>query len=95
MLAERLMHAAENDHERLDLLFLWLTCRKPNDIEQAACRQLLETNRAHFSQTIVDVEALLTTGDIARDTALDAAEHASWTQVAVTILASDLVIMLY
>ncbi|MCH2128760.1 MAG: PSD1 and planctomycete cytochrome C domain-containing protein [Pirellulaceae bacterium] len=95
MLAERLMHAAENDHERLDLLFLWLTCRKPNDIEQAACRRLLETNRAHFSQTIVDVEALLTTGDIARDTALDAAEHASWTQVAVTILASDLVIMLY
>ena len=34
-------------------------------------------------------------GEAARDEKLNPAEHAAWTQVAITLLASDLSILLY
>ena len=42
-----------------------------------------------------DALALLSTGDVPRNEKLDPTEHAAWTQVAVTVLASDVAILLY
>ena len=42
-----------------------------------------------------DALALLSIGDAPRDETLDPADHAAWTQLAVTVLASDVAIMLY
>ena len=42
-----------------------------------------------------DARALLATGEAARDEALDPAEHAAWSQLAVTVMASDAAILLY
>jgi len=39
--------------------------------------------------------ALLTTGDSPRDEKLQAAELAAWSQLSITVLASDVAILLY
>ena len=51
--------------------------------------------RQRYSAARKDALALLAIGDASRDEMLDAAEHAAWTQLSVTMLASDLAIMLY
>jgi hypothetical protein len=94
-LAERLLKEAGDDTGRLDLAFSLLTCRKPNDNERKACLGLLETMRERYAKSGKDAIDLLATGDAARDQKLDPAEHAAWTQVAITLLASDLAILLY
>ena len=95
MLAERLLQEADSDAERFNLLFSLLACRKPADVEQQACMQLLESMRKRYSNSKDDAIALLATGDAPRNEELDVAEHAAWTQVAVTVLASDIAIMLW
>ena len=95
MLAERLLHAVGDDTARINLLFAWLACREANQVERSACQHLLETMRSRYVQATDDALALLSTGDLPRDPSLDTAEHAAWTQVAVTVLASDVVILLY
>lgn len=94
-LAERLLHEGKNDTDRLDLLFTWLACRKPADGERAACVALLEAMRKRYTNAEDDALALLASGDAPRDEKLNAAEHAAWTQLGVTVLASDVAIMLY
>ncbi len=42
-----------------------------------------------------DALALLSTGDAPRNEALDPAEVAAWTQVSITVLASDVALLLY
>jgi hypothetical protein len=42
-----------------------------------------------------DALALLATGDSPRDDKLNPAEHAAWTQLSITVLASDAAIALY
>ena len=42
-----------------------------------------------------DALALLSTGDAQRDQTLNPAEHAAWSQLAITVLASDVAILLY
>ncbi len=51
--------------------------------------------RHRYSQSNTDAVALLSVGEIGRNTALAVAEHAAWTQVAVTVLASDVTILMY
>ena len=50
-----------------------------------------------FSSVNADQDAkdLLNTGEVPRDKSLNPTEHAAWTQVAATVLASDLALMLF
>ena len=94
-LAGRLLREASNDDERLDLLFTLLASRQPTDTERNACQDLLEFERSRFAQDKGAADSLLSIGEASRDTKLDVVEHAAWTQLAVTVLASDLAILLY
>jgi len=42
-----------------------------------------------------DATALLSVGEAPRDQTINAAEHAAWTQVCATVMASDMAIRLY
>ena len=95
MLAERLLREGSDDTNRLNILFSLLACRKPTDGERAACGKLLQAMRERYANAEKDALALLSSGDAPRDQKLDPAEHAVWSQLAVTVLASDVVILLY
>jgi hypothetical protein len=95
MFAERLMHEAADDPSRVDLMFRLLACRKPSEAERAACQELLASMVQRFNADKPAAERLLSHGDSARDKKLDVAQHAAWTQVAATVLASDVSILLY
>ena len=95
MLAERLMRERDSDSERLNHLFMLLTCRSPSEGEQLACTQLLEAMRTRYADAQADALARLSSGDATRDETLNPNEHAAWSQVAGTLLASDAAILLY
>lgn len=95
MLAERLLREAKTDAERLDLLFTWLACRGPTERERSACVALLATLRGRYADAEDDALALLALGDAPRDPKLPPVEIAAWTQLGVTVLASDVAILLY
>ena len=95
MLAERLIRDAKDDPARLELLFRLLTCRNPSELQQDACTELLKTMRDRYRNDNQAAEKLLGYGEAKRNKKLDPAEHAAWTQVAATVLASDVVISLY
>jgi len=94
-LAERLMRSASDDQQRLDRLYKLLACRPPDDRESEACLKLLDVMKQRYATSLEDARALLTTGDAPSDASLDPVELASWTQVAVTILASDVALSLF
>jgi len=95
-LAERLLHQGKDDTARLDLLFTLLASRKPTAGERAACMKLVDAMRKRYSGGAEkDAVALLSAGDAPRDTKLSPAEHAAWTQLTVTVLASDVALLLY
>ena len=95
MFAERLIRETKDDSERLDLLFRLLACRRPSEAERDACSKLLISMRKRFEQDKPSAEQLLGYGDAPRNKKLNAAEHAAWTQVTATVLASDIAILLY
>ncbi len=95
VLAQRLLHEGRSDTERLDLLFKLLACRKPTDGERSVCAELLTTMRDRYDHAERDALALLAIGEATRDESLDPAQHAAWTQLAITVLASDAAILLY
>ena len=94
-LAERLLLESETDKARLDHLFELLASRSPTDAESDACLGLLTAMRDRFTTSKSDALALLSQGEAARNEELAPAEVAAWTQVAVTVLASDVAILLY
>jgi hypothetical protein len=94
-LAERLLRAADTDTARLNLLFRLLSSRVPNNRERAACATLLEALRKRYDSAQDDALALLSLGDVQPNSKLNTTEYAAWTQVAVTVLASDPSILLY
>ncbi len=94
-LAERLLKRGDGDDERLERLFTLLASRPPSEAESSACRSLLESLKARYTGAEQDTRALLAIGETPRDESLDPAEHAAWTQVAATVLASDVAILLY
>jgi hypothetical protein len=94
-LAERLLREADNDDARLDLLFTLIASRPPKDIERSACSKLLQAQRTRYASTESEAQALLAIGNAPRDVKLKPVEVAAWTQVASTVLASDLAILLY
>ncbi|MEZ6135855.1 MAG: DUF1553 domain-containing protein [Pirellulaceae bacterium] len=94
-LAERLMVNATSDSARFDRLFEQLVCRQPTERERTACDSLLTALRQRYRADLPAAGQLLETGDASTDHDLDPAELAAWTQVAATVLASDLSITLY
>ena len=95
MLAERLLKQGNTDDERLNLLFTLLACREPNDTERDACGKLLKSMRNRYESAEKDAIELLDTGEVPRDKSLNTTDHAAWTQMAATALASDLALMLF
>lgn len=94
-LAERLLQSRATDHDRLDLLFQLLACRSPNEQERAACHHLLSTMQQRYAAHPEDAKALLQYGETNGELDLPPRQHASWTQVTATVLASDVAILLY
>ena len=94
-LAERLLLNSKTDQNRLDQLFQLLGSRSPGPIESTACLGLLKNMKQRFSESAEDALGLLSQGEASRNEKLDPVELASWTQVAVTVLASDVAILLY
>ncbi len=93
--AERLLSHAADDNQRLDLLFTTVACRPPTDSERMAATKLLTIMRARFEDSPQDAQQLLSIGEVAVDPEFPSSELAAWSQVAATVLASDLSIMLY
>ncbi|MCG8651399.1 MAG: DUF1553 domain-containing protein, partial [Pirellulales bacterium] len=94
-LAERLCKESQTDQERLDQLFQLIACRNASPIERQACGDLLNIMRDKYQSSEQAALDLLTQGDLRRDPSLPPAEVAAWTQVAITVLASDVAILLY
>jgi hypothetical protein len=94
-LAERLLTSAEQDAGRLKLLFLLLASREPSDREAEISMQLVRKMRTRYAASPDDAVQFLSIGEVKRDETLDVVEHAAWTQLSATVLASDIAIMLY
>lgn len=90
-LAGRLLaEGGADDESRLDLLFLFVASREPTAVERDACQQLLDGMRVRYEASKEDAAEFLG----ARETS-QPVEFAAWSQVASTVLASDLTILLY
>ena len=93
--AARVMAEAKDDRSRLQLVFQLLACRKPNSNEMNACHNSLTVLRKRYADNLGNAKALLEQGDAVPDENLDPAEHSAWTQLIVTLLASDVALVLY
>lgn len=90
VLAERMVReGGSTDEERIAFAFRALVSRDPQQEELDALVGLLGSQRAHFRSARADAHRLLQTGEYARDTTLPAAEIASLTTVASTIMNHD------
>jgi hypothetical protein len=94
-LAARLIRSHDSDGARIDQLFRTLTCRSAGETEQSACRHLLSQMRERYGAAPDDAAELLSVGDAPRDASIDVVELAAWTQLTITILASDIAILMY
>ena len=94
---ERLMKeaAADNAFARIRLLFELIASRAPTEIEEAMCMALYTKLKYRYKSNEADAKALLAIGDSLRDEKLDVIEHAAWTQVAITVLASEPALWVY
>ena len=95
MLGQRLLQEAKDDADRLNLLFTLVASRKPNVAERVACMNLFSKLKQRYAGNAKDAEAYLSIGDSPRDIKLNAAEHAAWSQLAITVLASDAALWVY
>ena len=93
--AERLLRQHSRDADRVQSMFASLANRDPTSKELKALMELLATMRSRYANAKADAEALLALGDVDRDDELNVVDHAAWTQVAATILASDIALLLY
>lgn len=94
-LTERLLLESATDDARLNRLFELLASRSPTERESMACFRLLTAMRQRYADSDADALALLAQGEASRNEKLDPVELAAWTQVCVTVLASDVAILLY
>ena len=69
--------------------------RQPSEQERQACMTLLDSMRERYKGSEADALALLSTGTIPRNEKLVPAEHAAWSQLTITLLASDIALLLY
>ena len=95
VLAQRLIKSGDDSLSRLDLLFKMLASRSPSERERQVCMDLYQQMKQRYAADPQAAESLLSIGQAARDASIDPAEHAAWTQLAITVLASDIAIRLY
>jgi len=94
--AQRLLREAADDRTRINRLFTLLASRDPTPREQRACEDLVKKMRERYAGAEEDAAALLDRpGHAKRDESTDPAELAAWSQLVITVLASDIAIMLY
>ncbi len=94
-LAVRLLKSLPSDDARINLLFELLACREASASEREACQALVDEMRRRFRQSPEDAQALLSAGESKATVDLPQAEMAAWTQLTVTVLASDAALLLY
>ncbi len=94
-LAERLLSLKVDDNKRVDYLFGLLACRQPTDAERKTCMELLQKMDQRYGGSEKDAIALLASGEAPRDEAHSPKKLAVWTQLAATVLASDIAILIY
>ena len=94
-MAARLLRAQSNDDQRLEKLFQLLASRSPTTQEANTCMQLLQSLHQRYEDAPDDARQLLAHGDAPHDDTLPVSQHAAWTQLCVTVLASDLAMILY
>ncbi|MBC8326398.1 MAG: PSD1 domain-containing protein [Verrucomicrobia subdivision 3 bacterium] len=92
---QRLMQEAADDAGRLNRLFELVASRAPNAAERAACMGLFRKLKTRYAANAEDAKAFLSIGDSPRDEKLNAADHAAWAQVVITVLASDVAMWVY
>ncbi|GIT12892.1 MAG: hypothetical protein CM1200mP34_2980 [Verrucomicrobiales bacterium] len=78
----------------------WTCCSRCSPAEpsgaRARCLQpTLTTMRKRYAAAEKDANELLKPGEVPRDETLNATDHAAWTQLTATALASDLALMLF
>ncbi|NNE94254.1 MAG: DUF1553 domain-containing protein [Verrucomicrobiales bacterium] len=93
-LAARIVKSTDEESARLDGLFELLICRKPGEAERAACVDLLKKATERYTSNQADAEKLLAVNENQLPPE-ELAEMAAWTQMASTMLASDMAILLY
>lgn len=94
-LAERLLKERFRDRERIDYLFTLIASRPASSNELSACLKLVETMRKRYQAEPKDADSLLSFGQLKNTSHLPKIEHAAWTQLTATVLASDASILLY
>ena len=94
---ERLMREAEADNSfaRIRLLFKLVASRPPDEGEEALCLALFTKLKYRYKANEGDAKKLLSVGDSPRDEKLNVVDHAAWTQVILTVLASDVALWVY
>ncbi|MEE2642547.1 MAG: PSD1 and planctomycete cytochrome C domain-containing protein [Planctomycetota bacterium] len=92
--AERLVRE-KTDGQRLEWLYRLVVCRPPNEVEKEVLGTYRQKVLKRYRSSEKDALDLLSIGDAPRDEKLDPAEVAAWTQVVVTVLASDAALLLY
>ncbi|MDE0819571.1 MAG: PSD1 and planctomycete cytochrome C domain-containing protein [Opitutales bacterium] len=95
MLGQRLLKEGKDNANSMRLLFTLLVSRDPEPAENEACMKLFQQLQKRYKENPKDAEAFLSIGGSARDKELDAANHAAWSQVALTVLASDIALWVY
>ncbi len=94
-LAERLLKERFRDRERIDYLFTLIASRPASSNELSACQELVDTMRKRYQAEPKDADSLLSFGQLENTSQLPKIEHAAWTQLTATVLASDASILLY
>ncbi|MEO1830910.1 MAG: DUF1553 domain-containing protein, partial [Akkermansiaceae bacterium] len=94
-LAERLIKSSPDDKSRLNQLYQILACRPSLPLERKACLDLLATMKTRYTSSPEEAKALLSTGEAPVNSELNPAELAAWTQVATTVLATDVALSLF
>ena len=93
--AERLVESKSTTDDRIEMIFQLLACRSPSPAERTACEKLLSAMTDRYENNNSDAQSLLAVGESKCKETIDPTELAAWTQVAVTVLASDVALLAY
>ena len=94
-LAEGLLKGEKDNGNRLDSLFVKLACRPPNIRERQVCERLLAAMRERYKKTPDEAKELLRSAGVSEQNSVPQEELAAWMQLAITVLASDVSIILF
>lgn len=95
LFAQRLLTEKSSTDERLDMIYHLVASRAASEVEQSACEGLLEFMMKRYQDDTDAAAELIAIGDSPIDETMDTAELAAWTQVVITVLASDTALVIY